>query len=71
MTTQLPIPCACSAGKAECDCGLCGDARPFDDSKFASDFAEWQGDRIQRWDRPVNWFFTLLVVGLALVAVFA
>ncbi len=41
------------------------------DKRQATDWADLEGERVQRWDRRVNWFFTLLVVGLALVAVFA
>lgn len=42
-----------------------------DDRKIASDFMEWQASESRDVDRRVNWFFTLLVVVIGVVAVFA
>ena len=39
------------------------------DSQIASDFAEWQGERIKRTDRWVNAFFVVLVLCIAAAAV--
>lgn len=43
----------------------------YDDTKIASDFADLEAEKSRRSDRAVNWFFTLAVMALAFVAVFA